>query len=267
MRHLLRRIPLRPRRAVRGAHGDCRRPRTGRRGNDRWEDRRSAAAVGGRRPLEVPAGGARLRRASRPAGARRDPGSPAPGEERPRPPEPDGETRRARAGKAAQEQGTPQRADALVRQAQGEGRGEPPRPGPPGRDPGDEESEAPRGLDSGRGPGRPDGGCRGRPAVGPSRRPLAARDRLRGHRACPRTEDIRRGADRLRRPRRRHPSGRHGPAHPRPGIRRAGGKLAALLGLGNPGPGGNASTTRSPSTDPRRPSPCPGRTPSNRPGR
>ena len=32
--------------------------------------------------------------------------------------------------------------------------------------------------------------------------------------------------------------GRHGPGHPRPGIRRAGGKLAALLGLGNPGPGG-----------------------------
>ena len=87
-----------------------------------------------RRPSEVPAGGAGLRRAGRPAGARRDPGSPAPGEERPRPPEPDGETRRARAGKAAQEQedpqeqGTPQRADALVRQAQGEGCREQERP-------------------------------------------------------------------------------------------------------------------------------------------
>ena len=51
--------------------------------------------------------------------------------------------RRARAGKAAQEQGAPQRAYALVRQAQGEGRREPPRPGPPVRDAGDEESEAP----------------------------------------------------------------------------------------------------------------------------
>ena len=59
----------------------------------------------------------------------------------------------------------------------------------------------------GRGPGRPDGRCRGRSAVGPGRRPraLAERDRLRGHRACPRTADIRRGANGLRRPRRRHP--------------------------------------------------------------
>ena len=55
-------------------------------------------------------------------------------------------TRRARHGEAAQEQeaaqrqGTPQRAYALVRQAQGEGRREPPRPGPPVRDAGDEQS-------------------------------------------------------------------------------------------------------------------------------
>ena len=55
----------------------------------------------------------------------------------------------------------------------GEGRREPPRPGPPVRDAGDEQSEAPHGLDSGRGPGRPDGRCRGRPAIGPGRRPLA----------------------------------------------------------------------------------------------
>ena len=82
-----------------------------------------------------------------------------------------------------------------------------------------------------------------------------------------RTADIRRGADRLRRPRRRHPSGRHGPGHPRPGIRRAGGKLAALLGLGDPGPGGAHRLLASPPRSRRRPSPCPGRTPSVRPGR
>ena len=168
----------------------------------------------------------------------------AAGEERPRPREPDGETRRARAGKAAQEQedpqeqGAPQRAHALVRQAQGEGRGEPPRPRAQGRDAGDEESEAPHGLDSGRGPGRPDGGCRGRPAVGPCRRPLAGRDRLRDRGTRPRTEDIRRGPHRLRRPGRRHAEGGNGHRHPGAGLRRGGGRVAPLLGLGNPGPGG-----------------------------
>ena len=197
----------------------------------------------------------------------------AAGEERPRPPEPDGETRRARAGKAAQEQedpqeqGAPQRAHALVRQAQGEGRREGPASRPPVRDAGDEESEAPHGLDSGRGPGRPDGGCRGRPAVGPCRRPLAGRDRLRGRGTCPRTPDIRRGPHRLRRPRRRHPAGRHRPGHPGAGLRRAGGRAGCASGVRQPWPRGSASTTRSPSTVPRRPSPCPGRTPWDRPGR
>ena len=272
IRFVLRGLPLRPRRPVRGAHGAGRRPRTGRRGDGGGEDRRPAAAPGGRRPSEVPAGGAGLRRAGRPAGESRDPGSPAPGEERPRPPEPDGETRRARAGKAAQEQEdpqeqrTPQRAYALVRQAQGEGRREPPRPGPPVRDAGDEESEAPHGLDGGR-VRRPGGGGRDGPPGGPGRRPLAGRDRLRGRGTRPRTEDIRRGAHRLRRPRRRHPSGRHGSGHPRPGLRRAGGHMAALLGVRPASTRGSASTTRSPSADPRRPSPCPGRTPSVRPGR
>ena len=126
----------------------------------------------------------------------------------PGPAEPDGETRRARAGKAAQEQEdpqeqrTPQRADALVRQAQGEGRREGPASRPPVRDAGDEESEAPHGLDSGRGPGRPDGGCRGRPAVGPCRRPLAGRDRLRDRRnPSPDGGYSSRPCHRLRRPR------------------------------------------------------------------
>ena len=94
------------------------------------------------------------------------------------------------------------------------------------------------GLDSGRGSGRPDGGCCGRPAVGPGRRPLAGRDRLRADRAGGRTADIRREVDRLRRPGRRHPPGRHRPGHPGAGLRRAAGGVAALLGLGDAGRGG-----------------------------
>ena len=98
------------------------------------EDRRSAAAVGGRRPAEVPAGGAGLRRAGCPAGESRAARAGPAGQERPRPAEPDGEARRARVGKVAQEQedpqeqGTPQRANALVRQAQEQGRRERARP-------------------------------------------------------------------------------------------------------------------------------------------
>ena len=78
------------------------------------------------------------------------------------------------------------------------------------------------------------------PPGGPGRRPraLPGRDRLRGRGTRPRTADIRRGAHRLRRPRRRHPAGRHRPGHPCPGLRRPGGELAALLGLGNAGRGG-----------------------------
>ena len=123
VRHLLRRIPLRPRRPLRGAHGPGRRLRTLRRSDGRGEDWRSAAAPGGRRPAEVPAGGAALRRAGVPAGESGGARAGAAGQERPRPAEPDGETRRTRPGKAAQEeedpqeQGTPQRKDALVRQA------------------------------------------------------------------------------------------------------------------------------------------------------
>ena len=128
-----------------------RRLRTLRRSDGRGEDWRSAAAPGGRRPAEVPAGGAGLRRADRPAGEERAARAGAAGEERPRPAEPDGETRRARAGEAAQaqedpqEQGTPQRKDALVRQAQGKGRREPAGPRPPGRDAGDEAEGNPAG--------------------------------------------------------------------------------------------------------------------------
>ena len=112
-----------PRRPLRGAHGPGRRPRAVWGGDGGGEDRRSAAAPGGRRPAEVPAGGAGLRRAGCPAGAGRAARAGAAGQERPRPAEPDGETRRTRPGKAAQEQedpqeqGAPQRAHALVRQA------------------------------------------------------------------------------------------------------------------------------------------------------
>ena len=115
--------------------------------------------IGGRRLPLVAADRLKYRLGARvysgprvPAGEERAARAGTAGQERPRPSEPHGETRRARAGKAAQEQedpqerGAPQRAYALVRQAQGEGRREPPRPGPPGRDAGDEESEARRGL-------------------------------------------------------------------------------------------------------------------------
>ena len=78
------------------------------------------------------------------------------------------------------------------------------------------------------------------PPGGPGRRPraLAGGDRLRGRGAAGGTADIRRGAHRLRRPRRRHPAGRHRPGHPGAGLRRPAGELAALLGLGNAGRGG-----------------------------
>ena len=56
--------------------------------------------------------------------------------------------------------------------------------------------------------------------------------------ARPRTADIRRGAHRLRRPGRRHPAGRHRPGHPGAGLRRPAGEMAALLGVGFPGRGG-----------------------------
>ena len=83
------------------------------------------------------------------------------------------------------------------------------RPGPPGRDAGEQTQEAPHGLDSGRGRGRPDGGGRNGPPGRPGRRPraLAGRDRLRGRGAGPRAADIRREVVSLRRPGRRHPSG------------------------------------------------------------
>ena len=231
--------------------------------------------IGGRRLPLVAAdllkyrlGGAGLRRAGVPAGESRAARAPAAGEERPRPAEPVGETRRARPGKAAQEgedtqeQGAPQRADALVRQAQGEERREGPASRPPGRDPSEQTQEAPDGLDSGGGPGRPDGRCRGRPPVGPGRRPraLAGRDRLRADRAGGGTPDIRRGAHRLRRPGRRHPCG------PPPPWTSASGHSAGRRARGCASGArrrwrrGSASTTRSLSTVPRRPSPCRGRT-------
>ena len=55
------------------------------------EDRRSAAAPGGRRPFEVPAWGEALRRAAVRAGAERAARAGAAGEGRPRPPAADGE--------------------------------------------------------------------------------------------------------------------------------------------------------------------------------
>ena len=52
-------------------------------------------------------------------------------------------------------------------------------------------------------------------------------------------------------------------------VRAFGGRRArrSASGARQPWPRGSASTTRSPSTVPRRPSPCPGRTPWDRPGR
>ena len=75
VRNRLRRVPLRPRRPLRGEDGDCRHLRTGRTRHGRGEDRREAAAAGGRRPAQVPAGGAALRRAGLPAGENRGPGA------------------------------------------------------------------------------------------------------------------------------------------------------------------------------------------------
>ena len=60
-------------------------------GRRRREDRRSAAAPGGRRPFEVPAWGEALRWAAVRAGAERAARAGAAGEERPRPPAADGE--------------------------------------------------------------------------------------------------------------------------------------------------------------------------------
>ena len=169
VRHLLRRLPLRPLRPVRGAHGPGRRPRPGRRGDDRRQDRRSAAAPGGRRPIEVPAGGAALHRAGVPAGEKRTARAGAARQQRPRPPAADGKARRTHLSQAAQdaqegpqEQGAAQRAEALVRQAQGEGRGQRPRTRPPDRDPGDQATEAPQGPSANRGRRRSRGGGRRR---------------------------------------------------------------------------------------------------------
>ena len=71
VRPLLRRVPVRPRGAVGGADGDGRRLRLLRHRHGSGEDRRSAAAAGGRRPAEVPAGTKVLRGACVPAGAKR----------------------------------------------------------------------------------------------------------------------------------------------------------------------------------------------------
>ena len=72
----------------------------GPRGNrdGRGEDWRKAAAAGGRRPAQVPAGGPVLRRVSGPAGAER---AARAGRERTRPDQPDGETGGARPAQGA----------------------------------------------------------------------------------------------------------------------------------------------------------------------
>ena len=110
---------------LRGAHGPGRPLRAGRRGDGGGQDRRPAAAPSGRRPAEVPAGGAALRRADRPDGEGRAARAPAAGEDRTRPHSADGQESPARIAAAAQEdapeQGAPQRTDALVRQAQRQG--------------------------------------------------------------------------------------------------------------------------------------------------
>ena len=129
VRPVLRRIPLRPRRAVRGEDGHGRPPGPGGAGRRRREDRRSAAAHGGRRPAEVPAWGEALRRAAVRAGAERAARAGAAGEERPRPPAADGEAGGqdpAPPSPEAREPGENGRADALpppplVRQAQEDG--------------------------------------------------------------------------------------------------------------------------------------------------
>ena len=64
----------------------------------RGEDRREAAAAGGRRPVEVQAGGAALRRVPGPDGAER---APRAGRERPGTAQPDGEARQARGSQDA----------------------------------------------------------------------------------------------------------------------------------------------------------------------
>ena len=66
----------------------------------------------------------------------------------------------------------------------------------------------------------------------------ARRDRLRDNRAGPRTKDIRRGADGLRRPGRRNPKSSHQHRPASEGIRRPGRRLAPLLGIGHVGAGG-----------------------------
>ena len=132
VRPVLRRIPLRPRRAVRGEDGPSRSPGPGGAGRRRREDRRSAAAPGGRRPAEVPAWGEALRRAAVRAGAERAARAGAAGEERPRSPAADGETGGqdpAPPSPEAREPGADGRADALppsplVRQAEADGQGQ-----------------------------------------------------------------------------------------------------------------------------------------------
>ena len=144
------------------------------------QDRGSAAAPGGRRPAQVPAGGQALRRAGVPAGEDRGARAGTAGQERPGPPAADGAQVEARPSQPAQEEeqaeGPPQRADALpsprlVRQAPQERR-TPAESRPQRRDPGDQTPEAPQGVDRGRGP-RPGGGGRDAPPDGAGRRPRA----------------------------------------------------------------------------------------------
>ena len=106
-----------------------------------------------------------------------------------------------------------------------------------------------------------------RMALADDHEPWRRRDRLRGEGARHRTADIRRGAHRHRRPRRRHPAGRHRPGHPGAGLRRPAGELAALLGLGNAGRGGEHRLLPPPPRPGAVLKPSRGRTPSARPGR
>ncbi len=211
----------------------------------------------------------------------RDPGSAPvqPGEERPRPPEPDGETQvEARAGKAAQEQEdpqeqrTPQRADALpspqlVRQAQGKRREDTSgRPGPPGRDPGDQRNRKPQKRHVSRpcGPGRPDGRCRGASRSRPwptTTSPGGTRSTSRSPSLSPDGGYSSRRCHRLRRPRCRHIA-----VPPPPwtsGCGPSAGRRAHWLrfwGSATPRRGGAHRLLAPPPRTQCRPSPCPGRT-------
>ena len=235
----------------------------------------SAAAPGGRRPAQVPAGSPALRRIGFPAGSRRAARPAAAGEDRPRPPTPDGQEDQARVPQPAEQeaqpaQGPPRRADALpsprmVRQA-------PPQGGPQTTRPADRDAGKPPQSPEGVARGRDSPPCRGghhRPPGRPGRRPraLAGRDRLRDHRAGGGTADIRRGAHRLRRPRRRDPEGGDGAGNPRPRLRGKRGPLPPVLGLGDPDRRGEDRLLPPPQRSRPPPSPSPGRTRWGRPGR